>query len=93
MSAITLDGVQVAAVSYDAYAQLSGVAYGPAGSPVTSLGSLARKASGALVGQSWTVGARTIGESLTRSQGGADHSFDRDRQCRRREHGRLGLHV
>ncbi|MBK7610674.1 MAG: hypothetical protein IPJ15_04990 [Actinomycetales bacterium] len=70
VSTVTLDGAQVAAVSYDSAGQLSGVAYGPAGSPITTLGSLVRNPSGAVTGQTWTVGSRTFGETLTRSQAG-----------------------
>lgn len=70
VSTVALDGVQVAAVSYDSAAQLAGVAYGPAGAPVTSLGSLTRNPAGAVTGQTWTVGSRTLAESLTRSQAG-----------------------
>ena len=70
VSTVTLDGAQVAAVSYDSAAQLSGVAYGPAGAPITTLGSLVRNPSGAITGQTWTIGSRTFGETLTRSQAG-----------------------
>ena len=70
MSTVTLDGAQLAAVSYDSAGQLSGVAYGPAGAPVTTLGSVTRNPAGAVTGQTWTVGSRTLGESLTRSQAG-----------------------
>ena len=70
VSTVTLDGAQLAAVSYDSAGQLSGVAYGPAGAPVTTLGSVTRNPAGAVTGQTWTVGSRTLGESLTRSQAG-----------------------
>ena len=70
MSPVTLDGAQLAAVSYDSAGQLPGVAYGPAGAPVTTLGSVTRNPAGAVTGQTWTVGSRTLGESLTRSQAG-----------------------
>ncbi len=70
MSTVTLDGAQVAAVFYDSAGQVSGVAYGPAGAPITTLGSLARNPAGAVTGQTWTVGSRTFGETLTRSQAG-----------------------
>ncbi len=70
VSTVTLDGAQVAAVSYDSAGQVSGVAYGPAGAPITTLGSLVRNPSGAITGQTWTIGSRTFGETLTRSQAG-----------------------
>ena len=37
VSMVSLDGIQVAAVAYDAVAQVSGVTYGPVGSPVIGL--------------------------------------------------------
>ena len=70
VSTVTLDGAQLAAVSYDSAGQLSGVVYGPAGAPVSTLGLLARNAAGAVTGQTWMVGSRTLGETLTRSQAG-----------------------
>ena len=70
VSTVTLDGVQLAAVSYDSAGQVSGVAYGPAGAPITTLGSLTRNAAGAVTGQTWTAGSRTLGQTFTRSQAG-----------------------
>ena len=69
VSMVSLDGIQVAAVGYDA-AAVSGVTYGPVGPPVIGLGSLVRTAAGAAKAQSWSVGARVLSEVVVRSQAG-----------------------
>ena len=70
VSTVSLNGIQVAAVAYDAAAQVSGVTYGPVGSPVIGSGSLVRTVAGAAKAQSWSVGARVLSEVVVRSQAG-----------------------
>ena len=70
VSTVSLNGIQVAAVAYDAAAQVSGVTYGPVGSPVIGSGSLVRTVAGAAKAQSWSVGARVLSETVVRSQTG-----------------------
>ena len=70
VSTVSFNGIHVAAVAYDAAAQVSGVTYGPVGSPVIGSGSLVRTVAGAAKAQSWSVGARVLSETVVRSQTG-----------------------
>ena len=63
---VTVDGQQLASVTYDALQRLQQIAY-PDGSALSSVG---RDAAERVVGQEWLVGGQVVSDAVVRSQSG-----------------------
>ena len=63
---VTVDGQQLASVSYDALQRLKQIVY-PDGSALTSVG---RDAAERVIGQEWLVGGQVVSDAVVRSQSG-----------------------
>ncbi|WP_282848752.1 RHS repeat-associated core domain-containing protein [Microbacterium oxydans] len=66
VKAVTVDGQQLASVTYDALQRLKQIAY-PDGS---ALNSVSRDAAERVIGQEWLVGGQVVSDAVVRSQSG-----------------------